>query len=119
LHFRLITPSVVVKKTLEALVGERARLEYLSVTEPVRMLEVEGFDTCVVRFTTDIPHLSRWGSPLLIGPGSIFDAHTLHERVHKSELTEAVNHYVRLARSLITRSAIETLDSAAEGVARK
>jgi acetylornithine deacetylase len=116
LHFRLITPSLVVKKTLEALIAGRARLEYLSVTEPVRMLEVEGFDACAVRFTTDIPHLSRWGSPLLIGPGSIFDAHTAHERVGKRELVEAVNHYVRLARTLMARARIEAPEDEAEGV---
>jgi acetylornithine deacetylase len=117
LHFRLITPSVVVKETLEALVAGRGRIEYLSVTEPVRMLEVEGFDSCVVHFTTDIPHLSRWGSPLLIGPGSIFDAHTAHERIGKRELVEAVNHYVRLARTLIERAGLEAPEGEAEGVA--
>jgi acetylornithine deacetylase len=105
LHFRLVTPSQVVKERLEALVGGRARVEYLSLTEPVRMLEVEGFESCVVRFTTDIPHLSNWGTPLLLGPGSILDAHTTHERVGKIELAEAVDLYVRLARSLLALDA--------------
>ena len=81
------------------------------------MLEVEGFEPCVVRFTTDIPHLSRWGAPLLLGPGSIFDAHTTHERVSKRELAEAVNLYERLARALMSRASIEARDSEAEGVA--
>jgi acetylornithine deacetylase len=100
LHFRLVTPSPLVKEQLEALVMKRARVEYLSLTEPVRMLEVEGFESCVVRFTTDIPHMSNWGTPLLLGPGSILDAHTEHERVGKRELAEAVDLYARLARTL-------------------
>jgi acetylornithine deacetylase len=103
LHFRLVTPSTLVKEQLESLVGGRARIQYLSLTEPVRMMEVEGFESCVVRFTTDIPHLSNWGVPLLLGPGSILDAHTDHERVGKLELKEAVDLYVRLARTLLAR----------------
>lgn len=103
LHFRLVTPSALVKEQLESLVRGRARIEYLSLTEPVRMMEVEGFDSCVVRFTTDIPHLSNWGAPLLLGPGSILDAHTTHERVGKRELEESVDLYVRLARTLLAR----------------
>lgn len=105
LHFRLVTPSQVVREALEQLVGGRGDVEYLSLTEPVRMLALEGFESCVVRFTTDIPHLSNWGMPLLLGPGSILDAHTTHERVGKRELDDAVELYVRLARTLLARKA--------------
>jgi acetylornithine deacetylase len=107
LHFRLVTPAAIVKERLEALVSGRGRVEYISLTEPVRMLELEGFESCVVRFTTDVPHLSNWGTPLLLGPGSILDAHTSHERVGKRELTEAVDLYVRLARTLLRRESAE------------
>ena len=54
----------------------------------------------MVRFTTDIPYLSNWGRPLLIGPGSILDAHTDHERVSKAELERSVELYVELAKKL-------------------
>ena len=57
-----------------------------------------------MRFTTDIPYLRRWGKPLLIGPGSILDAHTDGERVSKRELEESVELYTRLARSLFSRA---------------
>jgi len=107
LHFRLVTPAALVKEKLEALVSGRGSVEYISLTEPVRMLELEGFDSCVVRFTTDIPHLSNWGTPLLLGPGSILDAHTEWERVRKSDLTRAVELYVRLARTLLMRESSE------------
>lgn len=101
LQIRLVTPSVVVKKILEEAVAGRARVEYLSAAEPVRMHTVEGFEREVVRFTTDIPYLSNWGTPLLVGPGSILDAHTDAERVSKRELEEAVEIYTRLVRTLL------------------
>jgi acetylornithine deacetylase len=103
LQIRLVTAARPIKQMLERVVGKRAAVEYLSVAEPVKMLAVEGFEPSVVRFTTDIPHLTNWGKPLLLGPGSILDAHTEHERVAKRELSEAVDLYVRLVRTLLAR----------------
>jgi acetylornithine deacetylase len=100
LHVRLTTPSEVIKAALERVASGRAEVEYLSVSEPVRMLAVEGFEQCVVRFTTDISYLDNWGRPLLLGPGSILDAHTPHERVSKRELERAVGLYMKLVRRL-------------------
>ncbi len=105
LQVRLVTESARVKEILERTVAGRAHVEYMSVTEPIEMHAVEGFEQCVVRFTTDIPYLSNWGVPLLLGPGSILDAHTAHEKISKRELEEAVELYVRLARSLLTGDA--------------
>jgi acetylornithine deacetylase len=105
LQIRLVTPSATVKAILEETLAGRARVEYLSAAEPVRMHAVEGFEREVVRFTTDIPYLSGWGAPLLVGPGSILDAHTDGERVPKRELEEAVEIYVRLARTLLAGGA--------------
>ena len=104
LQIRLVTPSDAVKRILEETLAGRARVEYLSAAEPVRMHAVEGFESEVVRFTTDIPYLSNWGAPLLVGPGSILDAHTDGERVSKRELEEAVEIYARLVKSLLARS---------------
>jgi acetylornithine deacetylase len=101
LQIRLVVPSSEVKSILEGVVDGRARIEYMSAAEPVRMLSVEGFEREVVRFTTDIPYLSSWGRPLLLGPGSILDAHTDGERISKRELEEAVELYMRLARTLL------------------
>ncbi|HKG12571.1 MAG TPA: M20/M25/M40 family metallo-hydrolase [Pyrinomonadaceae bacterium] len=102
LQIRLVTPSPEVKRVLERIAEGRARVEYMSIAEPVRMLPVEGFEREVVRFTTDIPYLRSWGQPLLIGPGSILDAHTDGERVSKRELEESVGLYTRLARALLS-----------------
>ncbi|MDT4966033.1 MAG: acetylornithine deacetylase [Acidobacteriota bacterium] len=99
IHIRLTKASSVVKRILEtAIDGSGVQLKYMSVSEPVRMYTVAEFEQRIVRFTTDIPYLTKWGSPLLLGPGSILDAHTAHERVDKRELIQAVDLYVRLAQ---------------------
>jgi acetylornithine deacetylase len=101
LQIRLVRPSSEIRAVLERAVAGRAHIEYMSAAEPVRLHTVEGFAREVVRFTTDIPYLPAWGTPLLLGPGSILDAHTPHERVAKRELEEAVSLYVRLAQTLL------------------
>jgi acetylornithine deacetylase len=68
------------------------------------MTAVEGFSQKVVRFTTDIPYLTNWGKPLLIGPGSILVAHTKDEFVSKRDLEKAVELYAALARRLLSES---------------
>ena len=100
LQIRLGIDIEHVKCVLEDVVRGRGQLEYASAHNPVRLFAVPGFEQCVVRFTTDVPYLSNWGKPLLIGPGSILDAHTDHERVSKNELDTAVDLYVDLAKRL-------------------
>lgn len=100
LQIRLATDIERVKKVVEQAVAGRAQVEYASAHDPVRLFSVSGFDDCVVRFTTDVPYLTNWGKPLLIGPGSILDAHTEHERIAKPELERAIELYVTLANKL-------------------
>jgi len=100
LQIRLGIDIEHIKSVLAAAVGTRGRLEYSSAHNPVRLFSVPGFEECVVRFTTDVPYLSEWGKPLLLGPGSIFDAHTSHERISKRELEQAVDIYFKLSKQL-------------------
>ena len=101
LQIRLATNSDAAKSLLESAISKRASLEYKSIHDPVRLLALDGLEQTLVRFTTDIPYLTNWGTPLLIGPGSILDAHTEHERVAKSELMKAVDIYSSLAKRLL------------------
>jgi acetylornithine deacetylase len=64
----------------------------------VRLHTVPGFETAVLPFTTDIPFLDRWGTPLLYGPGSFLLAHTSQEHLSIDELHAAIDGYVRLAK---------------------
>ena len=67
----------------------------------VRLRAVEGLPTMIAKFTTDIPQLSNWGEPLLLGPGSIHVAHTPFEKLAKKELREAVELYIEVAKRLL------------------
>lgn len=100
LQIRLGIDIEHVKKVLDEIAGTRGRLEYSTAHNPVRLFSVDGFEQCVVRFTTDVPHLSQWGKPLLIGPGSILVAHTDHEKISKRELEQAVELYLKLSKQL-------------------
>ena len=68
----------------------------------IRLRAAEGLPTMVVKFSTDIPYLSNWGKPLLLGPGSIHVAHTPQERLAKRELHEAVELYIKVAKQLLS-----------------
>jgi acetylornithine deacetylase len=56
----------------------------------------------VAAFTTDIPALTNWGQPLLVGPGSIHVAHTEGEYVDKQALAEGVDLYCTIAKRLLS-----------------
>ena len=101
LQIRLGIDIEHVKRVLEGAVGARGGVGYSSAHDPVRLFSVPGFDECVVRFTTDVPYLSQWGKPLLIGPGSILDAHTDHERISRRELDQAIDLYLTLSKQLV------------------
>ena len=101
LAIRLTTKKSIIEDTLRKVVGDRAEIEILSFSEPVKLMEVDGFRQKVVRFTTDIPHLPNWGQPLLLGPGSILVAHTKDEFVMKKDLEIAVILYANLVKKLL------------------
>jgi len=67
----------------------------------VRMHTVDGFETAVFPYTTDVPLLRGWGQPLLIGPGSIHVAHTSEEHIAIDELRAAVDLYENLVKRLL------------------
>ncbi len=98
---RLVGPSEGIRAAIVQAVADRCRVEFSLELPFVQMRALDGFDTMVAKFTTDIPSLNHWGEPFLLGPGSIHTAHTPDERVAKAELLEAVELYVRLATQLV------------------
>ena len=102
---RLVGDSATTKKALERAVEGRAELRETLEIPALRLGSLEGLETTVVAYTTDIPAFGgKWGEPFLIGPGSIHVAHTLEERVPKSELVKAVEIYQRMVRQLCKRA---------------
>ena len=98
---RTVTPSAPVRVALQKAAEGLAEVEFTLDSPFIRMRAVEGLPTMIAKFATDIPHLSKWGEPLLLGPGSIHVAHTPHERLAKKELLEAVELYVKVAKQLL------------------
>ncbi len=97
---RLVGPSDETRKALEEAAAGLAEMEFMLEIPFVRMRKIEGLDTMVAAFTTDIPALDQWGEPLLLGPGSIHVAHTPFEKIAKRELLEAVDLYFEVAQRL-------------------
>jgi acetylornithine deacetylase len=100
--FRTVGDVPQLRRSLRVLERWAAVEEVLEVP-PVTMPSVPGFETATFPYTTDIPFLSSWGTPLLFGPGSIHVAHTDNEHVKVAHLHEAVEGYVTLAKHLLAK----------------
>jgi len=103
---RLVGDSAPVRAALVQAAAGLAEVDFTLEIPFVRLRAVPGLPSMVAKFTTDIPQLSNWGEPLLLGPGSIHVAHTPHERLAKKELLEAVELYIRVARQLLRRAPV-------------
>ena len=99
-NFRTVGPSRAIRALLDDRLGDVTVEEILDVPA-VRLTTRPGFDTQVVSFATDIPFLTSWGQPLLLGPGSIHVAHTDREQVAIPELAGAIDLYESLAKQLL------------------
>ncbi len=98
---RLGAPRASIIPIVHELLGPKVRIEVRSESEPISMHVPAGFSGSPVAFGSDVPYLARIGTPLLVGPGSIFDAHTDGEKVKKADLEAAVELYVDLGRRLL------------------
>jgi acetylornithine deacetylase len=99
--FRTVSDAGEVRRAVAPL-ERRVAIDHVIEVPPVRLKTIAGFDADVFPYTTDIPFLSKWGEPLLFGPGSIHVAHTADECVSIAELHAAADHYVALARALLS-----------------
>ena len=101
--FRTVSATNELRERVEAVVKGRCEYEFVRDTKPIRTEHFDGFENEVVSYSTDLPSLTRWGRPLLLGPGSIRVAHTDHECIRKSDLVHAVELYTRLVKELKSR----------------
>ena len=100
LLFRTVGDGAHVRAAIAVVEGLVAIEQVLDIPA-VRLHTLPGFDTAVFPYTTDVPLLTRWGTPLLVGPGSIHVAHTEDEHVSLDELHVAVDLYAGLATRLL------------------
>jgi len=101
LLFRLVGPAEELRQQITQAAGEKAEAHFRLEIPYMELGTVAGIDTMIAKFTTDIPALTRWGTPLLIGPGSIHVAHTDAEYIEKKQLTDAIDLYAKIARELL------------------
>ena len=100
LMMRLVTPLETVQPIIERWANGRAKIEWSITVPPMRLGVLDGFETSVAAFATDIPELGNWGTPYLFGPGSIHVAHRDDEFVDLDELANAADTYERLVGRL-------------------
>jgi acetylornithine deacetylase len=102
LIFRLVTTPEEVEARLELLLAEHGgRIIVSRGNPPQHMIVPAGQESAIVSFNTDVPWLSSLGKPLLFGPGSILDAHGVHERIAKRDLLAAVGTYEEMVIALL------------------
>ncbi|KAF4332756.1 acetylornithine deacetylase [Fusarium beomiforme] len=93
------TPEGIKDLIREAVEGSDASLvvEFLYGIGPVPTdYDVDGFETVVLNYGTDIPRLQGNHKRYLYGPGSILEAHSAHEHLKVSDLEQAVEGYKKL-----------------------
>jgi acetylornithine deacetylase len=100
LSYRLIGPSDELRKQIVKIAGDQVEVTFPLELPFLRLRTVDGLPTMIAAFTTDIPKLTNWGTPLLIGPGSIHVAHTEGECIEKQQLHDAIDLYCRIAEQL-------------------
>jgi acetylornithine deacetylase len=101
LLYRLVGPTDELRLQIEATVAGLATPEFSLEIPYVQLRTVEGVSEMIAAFTTDIPALTNWGEPVLLGPGSIHVAHTDGEYISKRELHDAVGLYAKVAEQLL------------------
>ena len=102
LLFRLVGPTQQLREQIIKTVGELAKIEFKLEIPYMKFERIPNLPTMIAAFTTDIPALTNWGEPFLLGPGSIHVAHTTGEYIPKNQLHEAVDLYVRAAEYLLS-----------------
>lgn len=102
---RTVGDTSELRRKLAVAVGSspEVRIAEVRETPALHLGSLPGFETSIVKYTTDIPRLGAWGQPFLLGPGSIHVAHTPEERVSKRDLIEAVRLYKEMVRRLLDR----------------
>jgi acetylornithine deacetylase len=102
LSIRIVGDPDPVRQAIAQAAGNQVEAREVLITPAVHFDPLDGFETKIVSFTTDIPSFEgAWGKPFLLGPGNIHLAHTSEERVPKRELNEAVQIYQRMVHQLL------------------
>src|SRR5215213_6507804 len=98
--FRLVGDVAPLRAQIKAWAKGRAELEFGSYIPAQQFHTIPGFEVAPVAYTSYIPLLGKWGTPVMFGPGSIHVAHTPDEFIDVKELRSAVGAYEKIVKSL-------------------
>ena len=102
LLFRLVGGTDELRQQIIAAAGDQVDVTFPLELPFLKFRKIDGLPTMIAAFTTDIPKLTNWGEPLLLGPGSIHVAHTDAEFLSKQELHDSIDLYCRVIRNLMS-----------------
>ncbi|KAK2042642.1 Zn-dependent exopeptidase [Colletotrichum somersetense] len=87
----------ILSKAVAEVTPEYVDLVFTGQGLPVSLdYDIEGFNTTVVNYYTDVPQLNGTHKRYLYGPGSILVAHSADEKITVSDLELAVEGYKKL-----------------------
>jgi acetylornithine deacetylase len=108
---RPTTDPDVLEQRIRALLSPTTSMTTRTKSGPQRLVTLDGEATQVAAFGSDVPHLTPLlggvgaeRGALLVGPGSILDAHTSSEGILLAELRASVDTYERLCGRLLARA---------------
>lgn len=99
---RTIGPTEQLRAQVAAAAEDGVRISFPAELPYFMGQSLAGWETTAVRFASDLPLHDRWGQRYQLGPGSIRVAHTLNERISRTELLDGVAAYVRICRQLLS-----------------
>ena len=104
LMYRTVTDTGPLEAAIRGAAGPAITVDRLFSFPHALSPSLPGWDTTTVKFASDLAHLAPWGVRYQLGPGTIRVAHTADERIRKTDISEGVASYVRLATQLFAVS---------------
>lgn len=102
--FRIVSPIDEIIAEVEKLKPAEIKINTISKTPAIKLYCPESIKNTVhVNYGSDVFFLQKTAPTLMIGPGTILDAHTKDEKIKISELKEAVGLYTDLIKILISK----------------
>lgn len=98
---RTVGSSIELVTYLKSMLPADVKAEFIQSDDPVQLKVLDGYDTYIASYVSDIPNLAPIGAEaLMFGPGSIQVAHTDHEYLEIAAAEHAVEVYCDLVKRL-------------------
>jgi len=99
--FRLTVDPQTILAQLQSVIEPSVTIRILSASPPQHLFTPPDRSGIVVSFGSDAAYLQPIGKVLMVGPGSIHQAHRETEHIHTADILAAIDLYADLACSLL------------------